>query len=76
MISQAKLFDEKTSLVYQVESLKDELEDYFHEIEHLKAELHTHQSVRNEITVSVSGIMYHCVFITESIACQAHRRST
>ncbi len=45
MVSQAKLFDEKTSLVYQVECLKDELEDTQLEVEQIRAELHHHQSV-------------------------------
>ena len=45
MVSQAKLFDEKTSLVYQVESLKDELEDTQQETEFVRGELQHHQSV-------------------------------
>ena len=53
MVSQAKLFDEKTSLVYQVESLKDELEDTQLEVEELRAELHHHHSVSTSLGTCV-----------------------
>ena len=54
MVSQAKLFDEKTSLVYQVESLKDELEDALKTIEEQSAELQQHHSVRRTINIPLS----------------------
>ena len=45
MVSQAKLYDEKIALVYQIESLKDEIEDSYQLFDETKAELHKHQSV-------------------------------
>lgn len=44
MVSQAKLYDEKIALVYQIESLKDEIEDSYQLLDETKAELHKHQS--------------------------------
>ena len=48
MVSNAKLYDEKTALVFQVESLKDLLEDRWQEVHETKAESQRIQSVSSE----------------------------
>ena len=45
MVSNAKMYDEKTALVFQVESLKDLLEDRGQELLESKAESQRHHSV-------------------------------
>lgn len=45
MVSSAKLYDEKTTLVYQVEAFKDQLEDSLHEVLEIRAEATRLQSV-------------------------------
>lgn len=53
MVSNAKQHDEKTALVYQVESLKDLLEDRGQEVLEAKSETQRKQSVS-------SGTISHC----------------
>ena len=52
MVSNAKLYDEKTALVFQVESLKDLLEDRWHDVLETKAESQRFQSVSREGVMS------------------------
>ena len=44
-MSQAKLYNEKTALIYQVETLKDRLDDVGQDIVELKHELQRNHSV-------------------------------
>ena len=45
MVSSAKLYDEKTTLVYQVEAFKDQLEDGVQEVSEMRADAARLQSV-------------------------------
>ena len=45
MVSSAKLYDEKTTLVYQVEAFKDQLEDSAQELLEMRADAARLQSV-------------------------------
>ncbi len=69
MVSQAKLFDEKTSLVYQVESLKDELEDTQQEMEFVRGELQHHQSV-GCLSLCLPGC--HCHLLLQKVLHAKH----
>jgi chromosome segregation ATPase len=49
MVSSAQLYNEKTALVFQVESLKDRLEDVEHDMVELRADLQREQSRGNQL---------------------------
>lgn len=53
-MSQAKLYDEKTALVYQVETLKDQLEDSQQTNYQLKQSAQRQQSVSGTLSFSFS----------------------
>jgi chromosome segregation ATPase len=49
MVSSAQLYNEKTTLIFQVESLKDRLEDVDHKMVELRADLAREQSRGNQL---------------------------
>lgn len=58
LVSQAKLYDEKTALVYQVETLKDQLEDSQQTVYQMKQSAQRQQSVSNiSLCVGVACII-------------------
>lgn len=56
MVSNAQLYNEKTTLVFQVESLKDRLEDVEHDMVELRADLQREQSRGNQLVHKGEGL--------------------
>ena len=64
MVSSAKLYDEKTTLVYQVEAFKDQLEDSVQEVLEMRAEAGRLQSVsRDEKQCCTLGAFFQMPFL-------------